>query len=205
MNRGVKKMRKEYDFSKGVRGVHASRYAEGVEIRIDGSTSSVPKKPADTQLIELAGRHLVISQMTSDGLQVAIPVRDHGVDLVAYSDKDLSGHFLACPIQLKVGSGRRFGLDRKYQSFSNLLIVYVWDVNSATKQTTIYALTYQEAEEIFIKKGHHLSASWKENDAYSIPKPDKRLLDLLTQYEMRPGKWKACVERALKADLRRSA
>jgi hypothetical protein len=29
-------MRESYDFSKGTRGVHAARYAEGVEVIIDG-------------------------------------------------------------------------------------------------------------------------------------------------------------------------
>jgi hypothetical protein len=32
----VTKMRESYDFSKGVRGVHAERYAAGVEVVIDG-------------------------------------------------------------------------------------------------------------------------------------------------------------------------
>ncbi len=115
-------MRKEYDFSKATRGEHASRYAKDVEIVVDDQDSALKGKSSDTQLTELAGRHLVISEMTRDGLEVAIPVRDHGVDLVAYLAVDLdverSGKFLACPIQLKVNTGRRFGLDRKYERFS---------------------------------------------------------------------------------------
>jgi CO dehydrogenase/acetyl-CoA synthase gamma subunit (corrinoid Fe-S protein) len=30
-------MREEYDFSKGVRGAHAARYAAGVELVVDGA------------------------------------------------------------------------------------------------------------------------------------------------------------------------
>jgi hypothetical protein len=37
----VTKMRESYDFSKGTRGVHAARYAEGAEILVDGN----PQEP----------------------------------------------------------------------------------------------------------------------------------------------------------------
>jgi hypothetical protein len=36
----VTKMRESYDLSKGVRGVHAARYAAGVEVVIDGEVQT---------------------------------------------------------------------------------------------------------------------------------------------------------------------
>ena len=40
-------MRESYDFSKGTRGVHAARYAEGVEVIIDGK----PPEPNDALVL----------------------------------------------------------------------------------------------------------------------------------------------------------
>ncbi len=40
----------------------------------------------DTQVIELLGRQRLIAELLRDGLEVALPVRDRGVDLVAYAD-----------------------------------------------------------------------------------------------------------------------
>lgn len=40
----------------------------------------------DSQLTELSGRHFLIAQLVAGGLEVAVPVRDRGVDLIAYLD-----------------------------------------------------------------------------------------------------------------------
>src|SRR5277367_477861 len=116
-------LRPEYDFSHGRRGVHAGRYAEGTRVIPMKADVSPRAKSAtqDTQLTELAGRHLLIAQLTAGGIEVAVPVRDRGIDLIAYLDKGESGSdFIACPIQLKVSSKEGFTLNRKYQKIVNL-------------------------------------------------------------------------------------
>lgn len=194
-------LRREYDFSKGVRGVHASRYAEGANVVLlepdpDRTGKSTTQ---DTQLTELAGRHLLIAQLTAGGIEVAVPVRDRGIDLIAYLDKGESGRdFIACPIQLKVSSKEGFTLNRKYQKIVNLLIAYVWNVGDPT-HSSVYALTYQEALEILERKGHTKSASWKDHSTYHLSKIDEKLLDLLKPYKMTPEKWAQRISTALHA------
>jgi|GEM_PF-615384 len=186
-------MRKEYDFSKGVRGVHAGRYREGVRVVVTEEPADTLHKSADrqkdTQLVELAGRHLVIAQLTAGGVEVAIPVRDKGIDLIAYVDTgDTMQRFVACPLQLKVASGRRFGLDKKYAKVKNLLLTYVWNIDEPEK-SQVYAMTYTQALTILIAKGYDKSSSWKDGGSYSVSVPDKRLMELLEPYHMNAKAW----------------
>jgi hypothetical protein len=79
----------------------------------------------DSQLTELIGRHFLIAQLVAGGLEVAVPVRDRGVDLIAYLDLSTeTGRFVSCPIQMKASQEARFGLEKKYEKIANLLIAY---------------------------------------------------------------------------------
>jgi len=42
----------------------------------------------DSQTVEIIGRNYLVSRLVSDGLEVARPERDRGVDLIAYLDLD---------------------------------------------------------------------------------------------------------------------
>jgi hypothetical protein len=76
-----------------------------------------------------------------DGLDVAVPARDRGIVLIAYSDL-LSNvkKFVARPIQMKASSEASFSIDRKYKRVANLIIAYVWHVHDPNPTVT-YALT----------------------------------------------------------------
>jgi len=149
----------------------------------------------DTQIIELEGERHLMSRLLADGVEVANPVRDHGIDLIAYLDqKDGNGQFLACPIQIKTATGKRFSLDTKYKKFPNLLIVFVWDVLDDNART-FYALTYQEAEKLLQKSpargtDHTLSKSYtKSNGGYHF-EVSKKWMEVFDAYRVKPGKWK---------------
>ena len=192
-------MRKSYDFSNAVQGAHHKQYAQGHSVRIvkEGVTraNSAIGRKKDTQLTELAGRFALISQLTKDGLEVALPIRDRGIDLVVYADLEEQGtQFVACPIQLKVTTGRRFDLDSKYARIANLLLVYVWDVQEADQSRT-YALTYSEALDIYTKRGFTKTATW-EKGKYSVPSPGPGLVKMLEPFLMKPEGWR---ERILSA------
>jgi hypothetical protein len=184
-------MRNKYDFSKGIRGAHFEQYRQGHTVRLVDEAVVVPsptKRKNDTQLTELAGRFALISQLTKDGLEVALPMRDRGVDLIAYVDLDeQGGAFVACPIQLKVTTGRRFALDRKYARIANLLLVYVWDVDQPQPPT--YALTYKQALKILEASGYSKSPSWKSGK-YSISPPGVKLMKMLEPFLMKPEGWR---------------
>ncbi len=184
-------MRKEYDFSGGLRGKHASRYAEGTTVVLLDSENpehSSASTARDSQITELAGKHLLISQLTAGGLEVAVPVRDRGVDLVAYLDRgNPPDDFVACPIQVKSSTGEGFSLDRKYEKVPNLILAYVWHVGRPAA-FSVYALSYAEALEVLRRKGHTKASCWKKG-YWNISKADKQLVQLLGRYKMTPQKW----------------
>src|SRR5262245_32215102 len=56
----------------------------------------------DSQVIEILGRQRLIAELLRDGLEVAVPVRDRGVDLIAYADLSQQvARFASRPIQMK--------------------------------------------------------------------------------------------------------
>jgi hypothetical protein len=77
----------------------------------------------DDQLLEIFGRHRLIESLLKAGLEVAIPARDRGVDLIAYSDTDVRlGRFVGIPIQMKAASKACFSIDKKYSKFHDMLV-----------------------------------------------------------------------------------
>jgi hypothetical protein len=93
----------------------------------------------DSQLTELSGRHFLIAQLVLGGLEVAIPARDRGVDLIAYLDLSTeTKRFVSCPIQMKASQEARFSLDRKYEKIAGLLLAFVWHIEDPSK-ACVYA------------------------------------------------------------------
>ena len=137
----------------------------------------------DSQIVELIRRNWLVNELLQANLEVAIPLRDRGIDLIAFAD--LYTHvqsFIARSIQMKAASVRSFGVDKKYARFPDFIIAYVWYVKDPTKTVT-YGLTYQEAVEVADKMGWTKTISW-EKGAYSTTNPGKKLLDLLEPYKM---------------------
>ncbi len=148
----------------------------------------------DSQSVEIIGRNYLVSQLVGDGLEVARPERDRGVDLIAYLDLDeTGGPFVACPIQMKAASNRSFSLERKYAKFSHLLLAYVWQVHEPN-EARAYALTYAQALAVAEEMRWTKTASWREHDSYSTTRPPKRLLTALESYLMSTGDWKRKVQ-----------
>jgi hypothetical protein len=149
----------------------------------------------DTQLVELAGRNWLASELLRAGLEVARPERDRGIDLIAYLDLDQAiGNFLACPIQMKAATGAVFSLTPKYAKFPRLILAYVWNLGDST-QTKCFALTYAEALAVADEMGYTKTDSWQTGGrnkipGYSTTAPSARLRELLVPFEMNPDKWR---------------
>ena len=138
----------------------------------------------DTQIIELLGRYKLISEILNSGLEVAIPERDRGIDLIAYTDfTDKTEEYLSKPIQMKASTERSFGIWKKYSKFSNLIMAYIWYIQDENKCVT-YALTYKEVLEIAEKMHWTKTSSWKDKGGYITTKPSKKLIKLLEPYMM---------------------
>ena len=79
----------------------------------------------DTQSIEIIGRNYLVSSLVTDGVEVARPERDRGIDLIAYLDLDQVGRFIACPIQMKAASEASFSLFPKYERVPRVPCTFV--------------------------------------------------------------------------------
>jgi hypothetical protein len=146
-------------------------------------------KGKDPQIVELAGRNRLASELQRAGIEVARPERDHGVDLVAFLDRD---KFRARPIQLKAASRESFDIHCRYAEFPELMLVYVWNVDQPVSR--FFALAYAEAEDIAQAMGWTSSPSWRGETTgpagfgtrYFSPK----LRSLLDPYEVKqPEAW----------------
>lgn len=144
----------------------------------------------DTQTIELIGRNRLVSELLQAGLEVALPQRDRGIDLIAYLDiKKDAKKFIARPIQMKAASKRSFSIHKRMRQFNGLLLVYVWYLSDLNQAQT-YALTYAEAFTITKKMGYTKTKSFKKDGRFSSSSPSKELCALLDPYKMNPEKWK---------------
>ena len=149
----------------------------------------------DTQLVELAGRNWLTSELLSAGLEVARPERDRGIDLIVYRDRGVDGkqQFLAFPIQMKAATGEVFSLDPKYQKIPRLILVYVWHLGKPS-ETKCYALSYEQALSVADTMGWTKTDSWLTGGrnklrGYSTTKPSIRLQKLLEPYLMDSHSW----------------
>ena len=90
MSKNEEALRTQFDFSNGVRGKYYERFKKGQTVTLlegepDNDEPFVSDK-GDSQLTEIAGKHLLISRLVAAGFEVAQPLRDKGIDLVAYQD-----------------------------------------------------------------------------------------------------------------------
>ena len=142
----------------------------------------------DTQVVEIMGRQRLIAELLRDGLEVALPVRDRGVDLIAYADLSHQvAQFAARPIQMKASTTSGFGVFTKHERVADLIMAYVWQLGDPASAVT-YAMTYPQAKGIADMQGWTTTAAWGTG-GYSTSKPSQQLLGLLETYRMGPGRW----------------
>ena len=146
------------------------------------------ENPADSQVTELLGRNRLIDELLRAGLEVALPLRDRGIDLIAYADLESRvDSFVARPIQMKAASDRSFGINLKYAKFPNLLIAHVWHL-ATPADTVTFALSYAEAFAVAEGMGWTKTASWKTG-RYDNTRPGAKLRGLLEPYRMTRERW----------------
>ena len=147
--------------------------------------------PLDTQAIEILGRNLLVSELFRAGVEVAFPLRDRGIDLIAFGDRKASKSvFFAVPIQMKGASKKSFSLDKKYEKIPHLLIAYVWGIQGEENHKT-FALTYKQALRVATEMKYTETDSWKKHGKYAVSRPSEKLEELIRGFEMTPEKWKA--------------
>lgn len=136
---------------------------------------------SESQLVEILGRNKLVSDLLRAGIEVAIPQRDNGIDLIAFVVNKEDGLFKSKPIQMKAATKQSFLINKKYEKLPDLIMVYVWNVQTYEKSTT-YAMTYKNCLKIAIQMGWTQTQSWSKDHKYFIKTPPKRLIDLLSPY-----------------------
>lgn len=143
----------------------------------------------DSQVVELLGRNRLVDELLRSGLEVALPERDRGIDLIAYADLDSRvSSFVARPIQMKAASKAHFSIFRKYEKFPDLLLAFVWHLASPDAVKT-FALFYDEAIQVGEAMRWTQTSSWIDKGGYSTQRPSQKLLRLLEPYRMTPEAW----------------
>ena len=143
----------------------------------------------DKQQIEVLGRNMVTNQLLREGIEVAEPVRDRGVDLIAYLPKENGERFRARPLQLKVASDRDFSVYTKYEEFSDMVVVYVWRV-AYDDGPEIYALTTRETLEVAEQRGWTETNTWKRDGRYNDTKVTGPTQEAVDPYRVERGEWR---------------
>ena len=145
----------------------------------------------DTQVTERLGRNVLIANLMQAGLEVAEPIRDRGIDLLIYTDRD---QFSALPIQLKVATAESFGLYKKYEKIPGLVIAHVWHTLGPSIME-IYALTYHQSRKVCDVMGYTKTDSWREHGGYSTRHISPKLRDLLAPYRIEtPEQWRRLLD-----------
>jgi hypothetical protein len=143
----------------------------------------------DKQQIGLIGKHILIANLMASSLEVAEPLRDRGIDLIAFRDGMEGGEFEACPIQLKTATDETFELYSKYERFHRLRIVYVWNVRNP-KDAKFYCLTYPEAVNLLKSMKHAGYSILKEKGHWVTTKPSGPLKNILKDFQVNvPEDW----------------
>jgi len=196
MSKSESELRSQFDFSKAVRGKFHERYKRGSKVTLLAGEPELDdpldSEKQDSQLVEMAGKHLLISRLVAAGFEVAEPLRDKGIDLIVYrGDKG----FTAWPIQMKASTQESFSLDRKYKKTPNLLIAYVWNVNAA-QHGEVCLLTFDNAVKVMEMKGYAKTDSWTKNGYYFVRNAGSELKGLLKQYGMTTEQWREKIQAA---------
>jgi len=144
----------------------------------------------DNQQIEVVGRNIITNQLLREGIEVAEPVRDRGIDLIAYLRKEDGDDFQARPLQLKVASDKDFSVYRKYEDFNEMVVVYVWRVTH-DDGPEIYALTTQETLDVAEERGWTDTNTWENKRQYNDTKVTGPTQEAVNPYRIEPGEWRS--------------
>jgi hypothetical protein len=138
------------------------------------TSSDVPS--LDTQQVEVVGRALVTAELTRDGLEVARPERDAGIDLIAFRRNPWS----AVPVQLKVLGKPGFNFEPKYEHHCALVFIYVW-----LDCSEFYVLTWKQADDLITSLGYKRDSDgrWVTSSASA------ELRRALAEFRVNRGAW----------------
>ena len=93
---------------------------------------------------------------------------------------------------MKAASRESFSINTKYDSFPEMIIAFVWNLEHSTEAAT-FALTHEQRIDVATILGYTESPSWKNDKSYSTTRPSVRLRELLELYRATPERWRTLV------------
>ncbi|HWE87468.1 MAG TPA: hypothetical protein VG267_21155 [Terracidiphilus sp.] len=191
MNNQEMNLRRQFDFSKATRGKFYSRYSKGHSTTILKGTPDY-SDPLDSHKSGLStrkmGERILESQIRAAGIQIKESLDDNGVDYYLSLESMRNVGKISHPVKLVTSSKETFALHKAYQRTPRTLIAYVWRAHSPS-ETSVYALTYEEALQIIRAKGYVNTVSWKEKGGYSVTNAGTELKQMLAPFRMTPERW----------------
>ena len=134
----------------------------------------------DSKQVELIATSWMEAQLMRKGYEVARPLRDKGIDIIAYRD-DPDHAFSATPIQIKSAQKKTFSIQKKYAD-RNIVMAYIW--NATSDAPTLFLVPYAEAVQLLDSIGDAInSTSWVEYGAYSSQSPSKALIEKMKPFK----------------------
>jgi hypothetical protein len=131
------------------------------------------------------------------GLEVALPRRDRGIDVIAYVDQERS--FQALPIQVKASAGFRWVVNQKYGPFAEIVIAFALYLADEARAVA-YVLPHTENVAIAERLGlTRRSATWlrpkraAQGGYIWIDRPRSNLLAELERHRATPEVWRSLV------------
>ena len=187
-------LRRRFDFSKPTRGRFYERYQKGHTVTLlDHDPDAHYDDPLDSELstgsTRAAGKRVFVSHVQAAGLGVAEPLSDDHIDYLIYSDARRNGHgLISCAVQLITSAHKTFSLHKTDLQMPRSLLAYVWNAKD-TKDSSVYALTFEEALKIIEGKGYAETDSWVNKGGYSVTNAGLELQEMLEPYRMTQERW----------------
>jgi hypothetical protein len=122
-------------------------------------------------LVGKAGEALVAAELLRQGIDVAYPAYDGGVDLIAYEGHKFSR---VVPIQVKTRSGTNFTFHKGWFE-GGIVLVQVW---FAVTSPEFYVFTNLDQVEQALGE-HANTTSWNEDGRYHVGNPTRAHIERL--------------------------
>jgi hypothetical protein len=148
----------------------------------------------DKQLIEVIGKAKFTEFAIRSGFEVAMPVRDCGIDVLLYFPIEDNLLTTTIPVQLKCYSSQALTVDSKYNRMGDLLHVVLW--NCTNKEPSFFALTQKHSMHFAEMFGWDKLPGWiNKKGRYDATKATTRIIDEMRQYRTITETFKNMVKR----------
>jgi hypothetical protein len=189
-------IRSRFDFSKAARGRFYERYQKGHTITLldrdpDGEDCVGPNSASEGT--RQSGKRIFESHVRAAGLKLDEPSNKDGIDYLLYREDMKSRERVSYFVKVKTSIHEVFSLYKRDSQIPRLLVAYVWHANTP-EESSVYALTYEEALRIVESKPYVTSKSWKEDGGYSVTHAGAELRKMLEPYRMTQERWQQTLQ-----------